>query len=292
MMTLYNKSIIRFLALAISFIFAFTFAGCSQNSPALGKFVCVSAEYDGISLEPSLLGGGDVFLELGENGWGTFRVGDKNSIVNWSLDGEELKLVLDNKSYSGSYVDEMIEIELLDSGLMLSFAVEGSETATENSLAVQAYYGWWDIGDAGGAWQEYTGMRFDCCAVIEFDESGNGEFVMWDEDSSYKNPLARVKLKTGEKNVAADKGAFLNCVVDESNLHFNNETAFEDMLIAELAYSDDSGVFNSVIYLRPWGLSWDDIQENAPELLPYHYDNWYLPLIEAGSQMPGEFEFN
>ena len=292
MMTLYNKSIIRFLAFAICFIFAFTLAGCSENSPALGKFVCVSAEYDSVSLDPSLLGGGEVYLELGENGWGTFRVGDKNSIVNWSLIGDELKLVLDNKSYTGSYIDGLIEIELLGSGLMLSFAVEGSETTAETSPAVQSYYGWWDIGDAGDAWQDYKGMSFDCCAVIEFDKSGNGEFIMWDEDSSYKSPLARVKLKTNEKELLVDKGAFLNCVVDESNLRFSSDSAFDDMLVAELAYSDDGGVFNSVIYLRPWGLNWDDIQENAPELMPYHYDNWYLPLIEAGSQMPGEFELD
>lgn len=37
------------------------------------------------------------------------------------------------------------------------------------------------------------------------------------------------------------------------------------------------------IYLRPWGLRWDDAGE---DYLPYLYDDWYLPLIDAGKSMP------
>lgn len=292
-MILSNNKLLKLISLSIVFILAFTMVGCSENSPALGSFICVSAEYDGVSVDPSLVCGGDVVLELGENGWGTFYLGDEGGLINWSVEGSELKLVFNDKTYTGSCGGNTIELELPDSGLKMLFAADGSAFEKAKSREVQSYYGWWNIGDAGEQWQEYKGMSFDCCAVIEFDEGGNAEFIMWDEDSSYKSPLARVKVNIGEGNsVVADKGAFIDCEISESNLCFNTETQFEDLIIAELAYSDDRGVFNSVIYLRPWGTEWEDIQQDAPELMPYHYESWYLPLIEAGSQMPGEFELN
>ena len=40
------------------------------------------------------------------------------------------------------------------------------------------------------------------------------------------------------------------------------------------------------IYLRPWGESWEDVRADDEELLPYYYDDWYLPLIETGASMP------
>ena len=268
-------------------------AGCSENSPALGSFVCVSAEYDGVSVDPTLAFGGNVSLELGENGWGTFYLGDEGGLINWSLEGKQVKLVFDEKTYTGVFEDDRIELNLQDSELTMFFAPAGSELAGDNSLEVRSYYGWWDIGDAGGLWQKYKGMSFDCCAVIEFEDRENGELILWDEDSSYMSPLARIKLILGENDsLTVDRGVFIDCEVSSSNLRINTESEFDDLMIAELAYSDDDGNFNSVIYLRPWGTVWDDIRQSAPELMPYFYDEWYIPLVEAGSQMPGEFELN
>ena len=265
-----------------------------MNSPALGNFVCVSAEYEDVSLEPSLAYGGDVVLELGENGWGSFYLGDEGGLINWSLTGNELKLVFNDKTYAAVYEDDCIEMELLDSGLKMNFVRLGSEIEIESKSEVLAYYGWWDIGDASGQWQDYKDMWFDSCAVIEFSDNGTGELIMWDEDSSYAEPISRIKVSRDEDGaLSVIEGAFINCEINQDNLHFN--TAVDDypeMIIGELAYSDSEGVFNSVIYLRPWGYIWDDVQENAPELLPYHYEDWYLPLVNAGSQMPGEFELN
>ena len=48
-------------------------------------------------------------------------------------------------------------------------------------------------------------------------------------------------------------------------------------------YEDGDDEYHYEIYLRPWGLYWDDAGE---DFLPYSYTDWYLPMIEAGKSMP------
>ena len=33
---------------------------------------------------------------------------------------------------------------------------------------------------------------------------------------------------------------------------------------------------------------WEDVRAKDESLLPYYYDDWYLPLIEAGGSMPDQ----
>ncbi len=269
-------------------------SGCSQSSPALGTFVCASAELAGVSLDSKLIYGDAPVLELSENGQGKFVLGADVGLIKWSLNGNELSLHFDSQNCFGKYENDSIELDLLDRGLKMTFVKEKVMCDEKVSSKVLSYYGWWDIGDANGEWKNYSGMWFDCCAVIELAEDGKGEFILWDEDSSYENPISRVKVKfNDDESISVVKGAFVDCEIDDNNLVFNTKALdFSDMVVAELAYSDDNGIFNSVIYLRPWGQKWDDVREKTPELMPYHYDSWYLPLVEAGSQMPGEFELN
>ena len=44
------------------------------------------------------------------------------------------------------------------------------------------------------------------------------------------------------------------------------------------------------IVLRPWGTVWSDVESVASELLPYYYNDWYLPAIEAGEEMPDSLD--
>lgn len=33
-------------------------------------------------------------------------------------------------------------------------------------------------------------------------------------------------------------------------------------------------------------MDWEDVRTDDETRLPYFYDDWYLPLIEAGASMP------
>ena len=53
-------------------------------------------------------------------------------------------------------------------------------------------------------------------------------------------------------------------------------------------YQGAEGSYDYRFYLRPWGRSWDDVEAAEPEMLPYFYDDWYLPLADSGAPMPDE----
>lgn len=277
-------------------------AGCetAESSPALGIFQCVSAEYEGTVLEPSEIYNGGAVLELNENGMGKFRLADKSGNINWKLDGNELSLVFDKESFTAEYEDDSFTVELFDRGVLLTFSMQGAEDSAlveVNELQSawnKSFYGWWKIGSTSGEWKKYDGMWYDSFAVIQLNAEGDGDFVMWDEDSSYNEPICQVDVSAESSDLLnAVRGSFMDCPVDRSNWRFDTVSGgFPDMIVCELEYSDSKGAFNAVVCLRPWGTVWDDVEAEVPELLPYHYNDWYLPLVEAGSYMTMELEIN
>ena len=282
----------RILSLVLVLLVSVSFSGCAEaECDALGSFLCTSAQYKEMSVDPNELYGGETFLELNEDGKGYFHQGQDSGAITWRLDGSDLRITFKNKDCKGTYENERISIDLLGSGVVLTFEKEVSDVEPSDLSMTQSYYGWWKIGDASESWSLYSGAWVDCFAVINVDEQGRGELVLWDEDSSADKPIGRIDIEVDENGLFTTvKGAFMHSYIAEGNWGFDYGTDFEDMLICELAYFADGGSFNAVFYLRPWGLLWDDVKENAPDLLPYHYETWYLPLLEAGSSMPGHFE--
>ena len=57
----------------------------------------------------------------------------------------------------------------------------------------------------------------------------------------------------------------------------------ENFLVIEGSYSDGENSLDYTIYIRPWGTVWDEVEDKN---LPESYKDWYLPLIEAGKDMP------
>ena len=45
-------------------------------------------------------------------------------------------------------------------------------------------------------------------------------------------------------------------------------------------YEDEDGSFDYAIYLRPWGMDWEDVREAEPEMMPYYYDDWYVGVMD------------
>ena len=58
---------------------------------------------------------------------------------------------------------------------------------------------------------------------------------------------------------------------------------YEDLIRIDGWYESGDDEFYYEIYLRPWGTSWDDMEEDS---WPALYSSWYVPLIEAGKSMP------
>ena len=160
------------------------------------------------------------------------------------------------------------------------------------------WYGWWMIDTASGVWEEYEGNWWDCVAVISFDEDGTGEIEIWDEDGSRDQLMIYSTLSLGDGTtengaVMSEDGVFWDDEIGHADWIIDPGASvvsdFDHMIEITGTYTDPENAgssFDYAIYLRPWGMDWEDVREDQPDNLPYYYDDWYLPLIQSGKTLP------
>lgn len=170
-----------------------------------------------------------------------------------------------------------------------------SQTAFWNG----SWYGWWMIESGTGAYEDNAGSWWDACAQIELDADGSGTLTMWDDSCEAGQIIADAQvqastdLTTSGRLVSTD-GSFFDCKLSGADAWYIDAAPSESMPYSEMicisgVYTDpenseDSFVYT--VYLRPWGMDWEDVRTDDETRLPYFYDDWYLPLIEAGASMP------
>ena len=152
------------------------------------------------------------------------------------------------------------------------------------------WYGWWIMTACYGTYEELEGEWWDACAVIDIGTDYTGTVTLWDESYDRSVPMisASVSLHeagTGEYGtVMSEGGDFAGMPLEHADWIVDPGLLdYPDMIHIDGSYEDSEGEFAYDIYLRPWGVYWDDVTE---EDLPYLYDSWYLPLVDAGEPMP------
>ena len=161
------------------------------------------------------------------------------------------------------------------------------------------WYGWWHVTSAGGYWEELEDSWYDCCARITKRDDSNGYIVIWDEDGSGNNEYM-VECAVSFGPGITDAG----CMMSQSGTFWQDDpiehadwiidpgasvvSQYDHMICINGTYEDpeNDGDFDYKIYLRPWGMDWEDVAVSDPDMLPYTYESWYLPAIEAGIAMP------
>ena len=152
------------------------------------------------------------------------------------------------------------------------------------------WYGWWKMTDCSGSYESMEGQWWDICGVIEIDADRTGTVTLWDEDYTKDEAMvsAAVSLSdtgTGEHGTLTSEGGWFT---DVALAHADwivdpGLQELVDIICIDGRYENGDDTYRYEIYLRPWGLYWDDVEE---ENRPYLYADWYLPLIDAGKSMP------
>ena len=145
-----------------------------------------------------------------------------------------------------------------------------------------AWYGWWRMWNTSGDWAHMYGYYWDCCAELR-GGAGVYELLLWDEDLPKDNPLSQAAVRLGEKPGCIG-GSFLDRSLAEDDWTLTlREDGSGKLLTVTGAYDAvGKGGFRYEIFLRPWG----DVWPGEEDELPFHYTDWYLPLIRAGADMP------
>ena len=174
------------------------------------------------------------------------------------------------------------------------------------------WYGWWAITDGSGAYKEYKNIAWDTCAQITTFHDNTAIIRLWDvlTDSYNDLMLCFFKIIPGDDErgiMVSDAGTFFDAykwaegtphlpagigerklIIDPCN---STVSSFKDMIEILGSYQDpenEENYFKYAIYLRPWGMTWDDVQNGDTtgcifaDMMPLGYNGWYLPLIQMG----------
>lgn len=153
------------------------------------------------------------------------------------------------------------------------------------------WYGWWLMENCTGDYADMEGYWWDLCAKIDVDEDGFGLIDLWDEDYTEEDPMGIVGVQIDTDNTDDPRGMLCSLTGDffTASISFDDwqstpyDSDYDNCLIFTGTAVDGEDSYDYKIVLRPWGTLWDDMDE---DLLPYYYESWYLPLIEAGAEMP------
>ena len=153
-----------------------------------------------------------------------------------------------------------------------------------------AWYGWWKMSGCYGSYESMEGNWWDVCGDIDIGTDYTGTITLWDEDYTRSDPMASAQVSlseagTGEHGtVMSEGGWFTNVALEHADWIVDPDLLdYDDMIWISGDYEDGDDEFHYDIYLRPWGLYWEDMDESG---YPYRYTDWYLPLIDAGKSMP------
>ena len=87
----------------------------------------------------------------------------------------------------------------------------------------------------------------------------------------------------GVGRFVCEDGAFLGLPLAHADwLWYTDATEYGDLFVINGQFDDGEDDFWYEIYLRPWGVDWTDVLENDPDMKPYYYDDWYLPMVDCG----------
>lgn len=157
------------------------------------------------------------------------------------------------------------------------------------------WYGGWYIQSAYGYWEELEGLWYDCCARITKNDDSSGHVQIWDEDGSGNDEYmieCDVSFGPGVTDndcMMSEEGWFWDADIGHADWIVDPGASmvsqYEHMICIDGSYEDpeNDGGFSYMIFLKPWGASWDDVTDE--NLVPDYID-WYQSAIQDGAEMP------
>ncbi len=268
-----------------------TACGQKEEHPELhGYYVGTDIDTEGYVVAMDRVYVGENYLRLDADGKGIICLADNVYDIRWSLRGEVFRLTLEGKTSKGYVKEGDIYVDYMDEGTVLCFQFQEDyiplveRDLTEEQLWWNGdWYGWWIVDEGEGSFADMQGAWWDLCATVEMQGNDLGIIRLWDQDSSKEDPLGEVQFRLNDEGVGVSTQGYFGAVqIGQSDwLMDPGEAGVENMLLLSFGGENDTGSFYYSIYLRPWGEDWEGLADK-----PYHYDSWYLPLVEAGKPMP------
>ena len=286
----------------------------AADDGVLGVYYADKAVAYGMDVAISTIWENGYSLELQEDGKCIATFDGSTSEAAWKLEGEIFTLSEDGIDLTGTLSGGVLIFEnIMDTGVDIYFTKDGSMVPVETTTNAESawsgdYYGWWAVLDPTGEFvvdDDSILPAWDVCASITDYGDGTGYLLIWDEDNDMlvKAGVTFASGLTEKGTMACRNGNFWDSELKEGDWVVEPADSmvseFADMLCIDGKYVDPENPDNSLeymIFLRPWGMRWDDVAAAdttnmiCDDMTPIAYNNWYLPLIEAGEPMPDSFD--
>jgi len=142
------------------------------------------------------------------------------------------------------------------------------------------WYGYWTIVSGDGRYESMKGGRWDCYAIINTYADNTATVFWYDDDMFLGEVEIEFEFHEGYGTVATSIGGTLFDDPVRDDAWYLNTANFEheNMIEIDEWHEDLQGVeFRYKVYLRPWGMLWDDVPAGER---PPDYD-WYLGVRNA-----------
>ena len=308
------------LALALVLVLSLTACGGKDGGksadPNLGKYIGTEFSSDGDSwYSLADLYDGECYIELKSDGKGVFCLGGEATDIKWSLESDgALTLKRDGLESNGLLQDGCIMLDdLWGNEVYTLYEKEDADSSPEKTGDTLLdwwngdWYGWWAIYDAGGEYTDFVDSWSDVCATISVD-GDSGLVDIWDDTCEEGTNLGYIDVafkpgKTNNGRMLSESGYFLiddvnsgDWVVDPGD---SVVSRFDQMICIHgtvVEHDNSENWVEYIVFLRPWGMSWEDVRSDACEdmpysdMMPYYYDEWYVPQMNG--PMPDYFDFD
>lgn len=287
-------------------------SGCGfEGEEYIGIYNCERLELEGQSFEIEEIYPDGFGLELMNWGQAWLNVNGERFYGRWSVGEDNITLDIGGELSYASINEGVCILQLSGSELEHGLLTEGAAFPKEDVVEEETvelgdrqlfwngdWYGCWQITNAKGIYIDQDGQYFDCFARITVSGDEACSLIFWDELQSAESPVAMLDLilsDSGDESIAgvavSTGGYFLDSEINETQWNLEpGWNGFDSILAVENGrYEGENGSFDYNILLRPWGRTWEDVEASQPQLVPYFYYDWYLPMLANGETMPDEF---
>ena len=263
--------------------------------PNLGTYYGVTC-----TMEQTTLDAGEDWVELKDRGQMQLSLMGSTRSGTWQMEDGKLLLTCGGQQFTGTLTRGIMELEgdricytLAKSGVCVPKMTEAPENYDEWA---GDYYGWWSI--YGQEVQEDS--FWDVCGRITVEKSA-GQVELWDTTCRSGERLCWAEVEflpgsTPKGCMRVQSGQFQGLRLEPGDWDFDpGLTIVKEVDGAVMLLGSYAPREQYLVFLMPWGMTWDAVEQMEPErkpykdMLPYSYESWYLPKIRAETPMPEAF---
>ncbi|MDD6013435.1 MAG: zinc-ribbon domain-containing protein [Clostridiales bacterium] len=300
-------AVLVFLLLIVLLIRGCTGAVKDAFDPNLGVYNATTAEMFGMEMDVTDVWEGGVSIELKAKDKCVFTIDGEQYNIKWTLDGSDIRIKGKGLDCEGTLNRGVLVLQdVMDMGVNLTFQKEGGfsdnmldgdgmtssdgEIGEDGYTAAQrkwngAWYGSFQVVEQKNFDYLSDGAVYDALMVIDLGTDNKGTFDLY-VFNDYDAPAAAGECEATETSLTATSVEMLGQDLDSVyNWMLLPRQDYTDQYCMGDTFEQDEYYMEFMVFMKPWGASWDKEIADGYNLLPPAMDE-YNDLIAEGEMPP------